>query len=60
MPLYKATIELAVDGDDVDWLYEVLNYIRVHIDGASVDSVAPHHNNPPDYPDEEWYAANPE
>lgn len=58
MPFYRATIELQVDGNNVDELYDVLDYIRVHIDGTSIDSVAPYHDNPPDYPDAEWYADN--
>jgi len=52
MPIYKATIEVHVDGDDVSWLNNVLSEIR-DMDGVSIASVAPFSNNPPNYPDEE-------
>ncbi len=50
MPLYKATIEFHMGGDDIDWLWETLSQIR-EIDGVSLHNVAPHHDNPPDYPE---------
>ena len=52
MPVYKATIEIHVDGDDVDWLNETIDYMRDHMDGVTVVSVAPHHDNPENYPED--------
>lgn len=50
MPVYKATVEIQVDGDDVDWLNETIDEIR-DLEGVTVNSIAPHHDNPENYPD---------
>ena len=50
MPIYKAAIEIAVDGDDVSWLDDTIDQLR-EMDGVTVTDVAPFANNPPDYPE---------
>ena len=49
MPKYKATLEISVDGDDVDWLYNAVDQLR-EMDGVKVTQVSPYANNPVDYP----------
>jgi len=52
MPVYKATIEVEMDGDDIDWLHTTVNQWRDY-DGITISDVELHDDNPPDYPDEE-------
>ena len=52
MPIYKASIEIEVDGDDIEWVEDVLDEIR-EMDGVNLKEVAMYSDNPPDYPEEE-------
>lgn len=57
MPKYRATLEITVDGDDVDWLYHAINQVR-ELDDVEVTKVFPCATNPVDYPifddDDPW------
>lgn len=58
MPNYKATVEIIVNGNDVDWLYDAIDQLRV-VDGVKVTRVSPCADNPVDYPfddedEEDW------
>lgn len=50
MPRYKVTVEIHVEGDDIDCVWQALDEIR-DMEGVSVHSQAPHHDNPADYPE---------
>ena len=48
MPVYKATIEIEVDVKDIDQFYEAIDTMN----GVTVVSIAPHHDNPENFPDD--------
>lgn len=51
MPIYKADITIEVDGDDIDWLWDVINQFD-KIDGVKITEVAQWSDNPEQYPEE--------
>ena len=58
MPAYRFAIEITVDHDDIDAAEHYFDQIR-ELDGVTIDEIAPFADNPPDYPDEDWWAENP-
>ena len=53
MPIYRVTIVLEVDGDDISWLDDTIEELR-DMDGVTVAGVSPHADNPPEYPQDDW------
>jgi hypothetical protein len=56
VPIYKATLEIEVDGDDIDWFHETIECMEVSCDGLKITDIAMYARNPPDYPTDEWWA----
>ncbi len=50
MPIYRATIELVVEGDNITWLHDTIESLR-GMDGVEVPFVLSHPDNPCEFPD---------
>lgn len=58
MPVYRFALEIEVDHDDIDAAHDYIEQMG-EFDGLKVTEVSPFADNPPDYPDEEWWEENP-
>lgn len=53
MPLhkYRFNITLEIEADNIDTVHELIN--RIECDIGTITNVYSHHENPPDYPEED-------